>query len=293
MTRRFWLYALILALVIANGYVFYKIAGLYFADTLPVEAVNSPEPEPETQRQKITTKEEQAASVTVPILMYHYIRDYTDPNDPLGIQLSVSPLVLRKQLQKLKDSGYETISLVDLAAGNVKKKSIVLTFDDGTSDHYVSALPILKELNMTATFFIVKGFIGRGGYMTAAEITELKDAGMEIGGHSLTHKNLATQTYEVTYKEIRDSLRSTDNVFSYPSGKYSTTTVEILKELGVKATVTTNLGLATDKSDFGLLPRIRVKQYTDIQKVINEQVYLLEHPEVKPTDPSLPASQAN
>lgn len=293
MSRRFWLYAIIIILVLANGFVFYKLINLYLADTQVADSTETVVVEPENQRQQGSTEITKTASVIVPILMYHYIRVVDDPNDALGIQLSVSPVVLRKQLQKLKDNGYETISLENLADGKIKKKSIVLTFDDGYADHYTDAYPVLKELGMTGTFFIVKGFIGRDRYMTAEQILILKDGGMEIGGHSIDHKNLATQSYEVAYKQIFDSLRGTDPVFAYPSGKYSTITDGIIKDLGVKATVTTNLGIATDQSDFGLLPRIRVKEHTDILKVIAEQTYLLQHPEVKPEETDLPASQAN
>lgn len=293
MNRRFWLYALIVALFLANGFVFYRLLGLYLADTRTTETAQLPTPENSNQRQQVAKDREKKPTVIVPILMYHYIRDYTDESDPLGIQLSVSPAVLRKQLQNLKDEGYETISLEEFANGKTKPKSIILTFDDGSSDHYQNALPILKELQMKATFFIVTGFIGRGNYMTAQEITELKDAGMEIGGHSIDHKNLASLTYEAAYDQISSSLRSTDPVFAYPSGKYSSLTDGIIKELGVKATVTTNLGVASNQSDFTLLPRIRVKQATNILKVIAEQTYLLQNPEVNPATVDTSASQAN
>ncbi|MEK7548518.1 MAG: hypothetical protein AAB499_01290, partial [Patescibacteria group bacterium] len=55
--------------------------------------------------------------IIVPILMYHYIRDYRNPDDYLGIQLSVSPKAFEEQLQALKSAGYYSISLEAMATG--------------------------------------------------------------------------------------------------------------------------------------------------------------------------------
>lgn len=210
-------------------------------------------------------------TVFVPILMYHYIRDYTDQSDPLGIGLSVSPAVFKKQMQTLKNAGYETISLSDFAAGKYKPKSLVVTFDDGYDDQYDSAFPILKELNMKATFFIVHDFVNTPGYMTKTQINSLITAGMEIGGHSMSHKNLANMEYEQQVKDIAGSMKGYTNVFCYPSGKYSPTTLDIVSGLGVKAAVTTHYGIATDVSSLYELPRIRMVEKTDIMKRISEE----------------------
>lgn len=213
------------------------------------------------------------SSVYVPILMYHYIRDYQDrTDDPLGIQLSVSPKTLDKQLSVLKDAGYETISLEDFANGKYEPKSFIITFDDGYDDHYTSALPILEKYNNTATFFIVSGFLGRTGYMTTPQVQQLKLAGMEIGGHTITHLNLANAQYEKAISEISTSMRSRDSVFAYPSGKYNPVTLDIVSGLGIKAAVTTNLGAATETNSMFELPRIRVKEHTDLLKRINEEI---------------------
>ncbi|MDP3992811.1 MAG: polysaccharide deacetylase family protein [bacterium] len=212
-------------------------------------------------------------SVYVPILMYHYIRDYQDrTDDPLGVQLSVSPKTFDKQLSILKNAGYQTISLEDFAQGKYQPKSVVLTFDDGYDDHYTNALPILEKYKATATFFIVSGFLGRTGYMTTPQVQQLKLAGMEVGGHTITHLNLANADYEKATKEISTSLRSRDSVFAYPSGKYNPVTLDIVSGLGVRAAVTTNLGVATEKSSLYELPRIRVKEHTDLLKRINEEI---------------------
>ncbi len=245
--------------------------GIETSAARPLITSSKTEPVEEPAVQDDSTVPSGQAGRYVPILMYHYIRDYQNVDDPLGIQLSVSPATLDEQLSTLKTAGFETISLEEFAAGKFKPKSIVLTFDDGYSDHYTAALPILRRYDFTATFFIVSGFIGRTGYMSAPQIQQLKLAGMEIGGHTVTHLNLANASYEKAINEISTSMLSRDPVFAYPSGKYNPETLDIVSGLGIKAAVTTNLGVATENSSRYELPRIRVKERTDLLKRINEE----------------------
>lgn len=228
----------------------------------------------------------------VPILMYHYIRDYTNPQDQLGIALSVSPKKFDEQLTTLENAGYHTISLTDFISGNYDGKAIVLTFDDGYSDHFTDALPILRNHGYTGTFFIVGGFVGKGSYMDKAQIAELAESGMELGGHTMTHKNLATASLVTAKQEISQSLRGVSPIFAYPSGKYSNETLSILSTFNVKAAVTTDLGIATDISNPLLLPRIRVKEQTDLLKVIADEEFRARHP-LTPTQSSTSQTPAN
>ncbi len=206
----------------------------------------------------------------VPILMYHYVRDYTDEADPLGIQLSVSPLIFEAQLLRLKAVGYHSASLNDFANGTLPLKPIIFTFDDGYKDQYQNAFPLLKKYGFTGTFFVIGNFVNQDRYMSAHDIQDMKASGMEIGGHSLSHLNLANASYERAVLEISRSLIGYDNVFCYPSGQYSYETLDIISGLGLKAAVTTQQGLATDQSNLYELPRIRVKEHTDILKTIGE-----------------------
>lgn len=256
-------------------------AGIVWSATIQTIEPTTPQPEiknvavppiPEPIVQKAASLPVVNAKIYVPILMYHYIRAYTDLTDPLGIQLSVSPATFDKQLATLAAAGYQTISLQDFAARKIKDKSIILTFDDGYDDHYTQALPILQKYHDTATFFIVSGFVGRSEYMTKAQIQQLADAGMEIGGHTIGHKNLASMEYEPAVKEIALSMTDRAPVFAYPSGKYNPVTLDIVSGLGIEAAVTTNLGVATETSSLYELPRIRVKEPTDLLKVINEEI---------------------
>jgi peptidoglycan/xylan/chitin deacetylase (PgdA/CDA1 family) len=267
MQRHFSIGLLILVLFGVNSIIWY----VYFQDHSTGQPVASSAviKEPLVQQEQTTPKAKQAVHST-PILMYHYIRDYKNPDDPLGEQLSVSPDTLRKQLQTIKSAGYEPIPLEDFINKKFPKKPIILTFDDGYADHYSAAFQILKEYNMIGTFFIVKGFVNSPGYITDAQLQEMEKEGMEIAGHSVTHRNLATASYEIAIAEISVSMQGRSPVFAYPAGKYGEMTLDIVSGLGIKAAVTTNVGIATEKSPIYELPRIRIKENTDILKTINE-----------------------
>lgn len=236
----------------------------------------TPTPLPQVTGQ-IPVSNTAGSTFRVPILMYHYIRDYADrTDDPLGVQLSVAPDTLSSQLDALVAEGYHTISLSELAEGKFGAKPVILTFDDGYADAYKKALPVLVAHNMKATFFIVGDFVGRKGFMTREQVTKLKEAGMEIGGHTMSHVNLANQTRENAYTQISNSLVETEYVFSYPSGQYKAETVELAYGLGIRAAVTTNFGVATEKSSLFELPRIRVKNFTDVLQRINEEIAIAD-----------------
>ncbi len=271
MKRYLGLWLMVLLLVVVNGFLWsdlFKLGG--DVGSKSSNSANDLAVEEELSQSEASAEGSQPTRF-VPILMYHYIRDYTNQDDQLGIGLSVSPSTFQNQLTLLKNSGYQSITLNQFASGTYPNKSVVITFDDGYEDHYTDAWPILKNAGMIGTFFVVKNFTGKSGYLTQDQIREMRVGGMEIGGHSTSHKNLMNLSYEAAAKDIAQSLVGTDNVFCYPSGKYSPTTSEVVRDLKIRATVTTNYGIATDKSSLVELPRIRVKNGTDLLTVIAEE----------------------
>lgn len=204
----------------------------------------------------------------VPILMYHYIR-IAPIGDTLGENLSVTPTNFALQMKWLNENNYATLSLVDLDDPDkkaiskitaLKKKPIILTFDDGYEDAYTNALPILKQNNFTGTFFIIRDFVGRPEYMDQTQIDKLAASNMEIGSHTLSHPSLEKLSESAQRKQIFDSKLSAET-FCYPSGKYNDTTITLVKEAGYKVAVTTSPGIANQDSNLFELPRIRMQDF--------------------------------
>jgi peptidoglycan/xylan/chitin deacetylase (PgdA/CDA1 family) len=204
----------------------------------------------------------------IPILMYHYVR-YVDPAaDPLGFNLSVTPEQLAAQLGWLKAAGYETVRMDAAAAcvrgeGPCPARAVALTFDDGYLDAYGVALPLLQQHGYVATFYIVSGFVGQPGYMGWPEIRALRDAGMEIGAHSVSHPDLTTLGLDDLRAQVAQSgaaiaaeLGAPVLSFCYPGGRFNDTVAAVARESGYTSATTT----APDgpQADPFTLPRLRI-----------------------------------
>ncbi len=118
-----------------------------------------------------------------------------------------------------------------------KNTVVSLTFDDGDADNYQTR-SILKENNLRATFYVVSGFTGTSGYMSADELRGLHADGNEIGGHTLSHLNLTTiRGGELKREVCQDRLNllayEFDVVsFAYPYGHYDEEARQAVIECG-------------------------------------------------------------
>lgn len=213
----------------------------------------------------------------IPILMYHYVR-YVDPGaDPLGFGLSVTPENLAAQLDWLQAAGYETVRM-DVAAACIRgegpcpARAVALTFDDGYMDAYNVALPLLQQRGFVATFYIVSGFVGQPGYMGWQEIRALRDIGMELGAHSVTHSDLTSLGLDDLRAQVAQSgamiaaeLGSPVLSFSYPSGRFNDTVAAVARESGFTS-ATTTLPDGPQDNPFAL-PRLRISGETSLEGV--------------------------
>ena len=108
---------------------------------------------------------------------------------------------------------------------------VSLTFDDANAKQ-LQALPALRSNGMKATFYVPSGFIGAAGHMTRADLTSLKNAGHEIGGHTVNHPDLAQVSVDEAKRQIctdRKNLTSWGFVvrsFAYP---FASSTSEVEK----------------------------------------------------------------
>ena len=219
------------------------------------------------------TRDVNLRSARVPILMYHYTSVPPPDADIYRLDLSVTPAALDAQMAYLAQEGYHPIRVSDLSDYLLKgkllpTKPIVLTFDDGYSDNYDNALPILKKYKFTATFFIIAGFVDdkRPGYMNWDQIEDLAINGMEIGSHSLNHIDLhgkprSVQTTEVAGSKalIEARIGTPVTSFCYPSGEYDALTISVLRSSGYLAATTEIQGTYQATNDMYQLRRIRVR----------------------------------
>lgn len=102
--------------------------------------------------------------------------------------------------------------------------------------------------------------------MSSAQVRQLHDTGMEIGGHTVNHPILARLDVVSARREIAEGKEALEGIigapvrmFAYPNGKptqdYLAEHVGIVKELGFEAAVSTAWGAMPSAPDLYQLPR--------------------------------------
>jgi peptidoglycan/xylan/chitin deacetylase (PgdA/CDA1 family) len=91
--------------------------------------------------------------------MYHAVAEgCTDP-----WSLCVSPQRFARQLEVLRKHAQPTRLQQLVAAfhgGEISRRAVIVTFDDGYADNLFSAKPLLESFDIPATVFLTAGYIG-------------------------------------------------------------------------------------------------------------------------------------
>jgi peptidoglycan/xylan/chitin deacetylase (PgdA/CDA1 family) len=163
--------------------------------------------------------------------------------------LFVKPEELRKHIRKLRAWGYRFAAFSEFASrvlGEGGENLVALTFDDAPVDNVTTLLPLLLAENVRATVFAVPGWLGDPHpdapwtrIVTADELRELAASGIEIGAHSMTHRDLSTLTYDEARADLWESrqileetLQAPVTVAAYPYGSASVETRRACREAG-------------------------------------------------------------
>ncbi len=216
--------------------------------------------------------------IHVPILMYHRISELPPDPDVYRLDLTIAPEVFRAHMQYLHDEGYNTISLYQLSDALLRgtplpPKPVILTFDDGYIDHYVTVFPTLQEFGFVGTFFVITGYADANNpdYLNWSQIREMSDAGMSMEPHTKSHLGLVGRdrdflTYEVlgSFESMAAHTGRTPRMFAYPGGDYDDTALEMLESVYCWRAVTTQRGALHTTDNYLEVPRVRVSGDTGV-----------------------------
>lgn len=185
---------------------------------------------------------------SIPIAMLHHVEDRHDWG-------SLQPYCIKRKtlinlLTVIEKTGKRGVSLAE-AIAKPSRKNVVLTFDDGAEHLWDFAIPELLKRSMTASFYIPTHHIGSTNswdvkegrsevpLMSEEAIRELKNVGMDIGGHSHHHIRLADQEKTdieeelSTSKKILDELLQQDTqAMAWPFGSVPQEASSLLKQAG-------------------------------------------------------------
>jgi len=217
-------------------------------------------------------------------LVYHSITDKLVENE-WGENTTPKDLFAR-QMKYLANNKYNVISCEQgieylTSSQQIPPRTVVITFDDGYSDNYINALPILKKYNFRATIFLTADFLrdhsGNMQYLSCSEISDIKNSGIvDFGCHGLTHKALSMLDEEGLEKETKGAKLKLEGIinnkmvlFAYPfghSGSYNRKVVNALRSAGFKGAYTSIFGLNHPKTNPFLLRRNRISWLDDLDE---------------------------
>ena len=209
-------------------------------------------------------------TVQVPILMYHHVAQEGEGSD------IISAARLEEHMKALLDAGYTAVTFAELRAWveqgtPLPEHPVVITFDDGYESNYTLAYPILKQYGMKATIFAVGVSMGKDTYkdtgvpmfphFSLAQAQEMEQSGViTIGSHGYDIHQVAGRDPEPIRqgvlqlegesdweyadflkedcRKMEQLLGKQPGILAYPYGRCSELSENVLREMGIWATVT-------------------------------------------------------
>ena len=212
------------------------------------------------------------------VLCYHAIGDFSD--DPVLAPYSVPRKLFVEHLDSLRERAYTFIDPDELAAllsagAPVPKRSVLLTFDDGYSEHLEIAREELADRGIKSVVFAVTGLEtnewdrrsgGRTLGLLGPEEHRLAAAfGIEIGSHSRTHQLLPklsdielTAEIEGSVEELAARGLPRPRFFAYPYGARNEACLKAVEKAGFLAAFGPRQSRVSSGSPIFDLPRVHI-----------------------------------
>lgn len=179
---------------------------------------------------------------------------------------ALSPEEFRAHLMAVLPTARRALP-VGMVPGELAGGFFSLTFDDGSASDYTEAFPVLDELGLRATFFVVPTLVDTPGFVTWGQLREMVAAGMEIGSHSMTHPFLHRLDAAGVRREFGDSkavledrLGAPVRTASLPRGWEPPEFETVLGELGYRVFCTSRAGWWYPGGRPLAMPRVAVRR---------------------------------
>jgi peptidoglycan/xylan/chitin deacetylase (PgdA/CDA1 family) len=203
------------------------------------------------------------------ILAYHEV----SPQFQLGVT-SISPRRFGDHLDFLVDLGLGFVPLRG-SSEQFPENAVCLTFDDGYASFLEHVLPLLMARKLPATLFIITDFVGktndwditfgmnRRRHLDWPQVKEISRAGIEIGSHGATHRDLTRlarlemiSDLGESRKTLEDNLGRSITSLALPFGAVNVEVFSCARNLGYKEICGGPPGLRGYFA--GVLPRLPV-----------------------------------
>lgn len=228
------------------------------------------------------------------VLTFHSISSERGPT-------SIDAATFRMQMDVLAESGFASMTCQDFldwreARAKGATKRVLITFDDGFADFATVAFPILRTRGFSCMVFVPTGKLGdhedwRGAnapprrLMSWSTLSELARAGVEFGGHGVTHADLTRlppqqrrQEIERCAQDLAERIDCRPRGFATPYGRVNSAVradVARIYDVGFG----TRFEHAQPTSDLFDVPRIEMHYFRDPRRwrafVRGERSYFL------------------
>lgn len=211
-----------------------------------------------------------AEEIHLPVIMYHSL--LKDPK--MQGNYVISPDLFEKDLQYLKEHGYEAVFIEDLLKYVEKgealpEKPVLITFDDGYYNNYHYAYPLAKQYGMKIVISPVGSYMDASSkeedlhvsysYITWENMKEMEQSGLvEFQNHTYNlhsskgrqgtkrlvseseeeYKRLLQEDLGAMQNKMEDCLGKRPPCFTYPFGAISKGEPEIIRQMGFRCTLT-------------------------------------------------------
>lgn len=213
------------------------------------------------------------------VFMYHRFAEGDYPSTNITLQQ------FEAQLDYLQREGFQVWPLPKLVTHlkqrePVPDKVVAITIDDAYESVYLHAFPTLKKYGFPFTVFVSTGPVDKRlpGYMNWEQLRELRDAGVAIANHGVSHDYLvrrktgesesgwARRVREDIVRgqtrlqdELGDDVNELPRSFAYPFGEYNVAMMEMLEQMGYVA-FGQHSGAVSVHDDLRALPRFPVNE---------------------------------
>ena len=157
---------------------------------------------------------------------------------------------LERHIELLHQNKFLFLSPTDLLNGEAQSGSAcVLSFDDGTLDHFEVVKPVLERLGCRGLFFVPTAKLDRAGKLSSDQVRELGTSGHTIGSHSHEHARLdrlpeedIRVQLEVSQQKLAQLVGTPGLFFAPPGGFYNPLIRKLALEAGFSVVRTMRWG---------------------------------------------------
>jgi peptidoglycan/xylan/chitin deacetylase (PgdA/CDA1 family) len=185
----------------------------------------------------------------VPIFMYHVLTEEARPlSADRAAKYRLPAAVFREHLALMRSDGFQPTLIARLwgdRGGAAGGRPVGLSFDDGDLSNYMLAFPALMDAGAPADFFVNTATVGRPGFLSWPQISEMHRAGLSFQSHSHDHVVLLGLSAAALEGQLGDSKRLLEDrlgtpvdFLAAPYGLLNRRVVRAAREVGYRAVCT-------------------------------------------------------